>query len=111
MFEVGFSELGMVALVALLVIGPERLPKAARIAGFWLGKARNMIALVKEEISDELQAEEMRQLLAEKSAQEALQQLQSEMAGAVQSFNTSLEQLPEEFGQVGKISLEKPDVG
>jgi len=107
MFEVGFSELGMVALVALLVIGPERLPKAARIAGFWLGKARNMIALVKEEISDELQAEEMRQLLAENSAKEALQQLHNEMAGAVQSFNTSLEQLPEEFEQVGKISLDK----
>lgn len=63
MFDVGFSELVMVGLIALLVIGPERLPKAARIAGFWLGKARSTIASVKAEIKQELHAEEMRQLL------------------------------------------------
>jgi sec-independent protein translocase protein TatB len=43
MFDVGFSELVMVGLVALLVIGPERLPKVGRLAGFWLGKSRSMI--------------------------------------------------------------------
>lgn len=63
MFDVGFSELVMVGLIALLVIGPERLPKAARIAGFWIGKARSTIASVKAEIKQELHAEEMRQLL------------------------------------------------
>ncbi|MGY6274472.1 Sec-independent protein translocase protein TatB [Methylomonas sp. MgM2] len=63
MFDVGFSELVMVGLIALLVIGPERLPKAARIAGFWMGKARSTIASVKAEIKQELHAEEMRQLL------------------------------------------------
>jgi sec-independent protein translocase protein TatB len=65
MFEVGFSELCMVGLVALLVIGPEKLPKLARLAGFWLGKTRNMVASVKAEIKEELRAEEMRQLFNE----------------------------------------------
>lgn len=68
MFDVGFSELVMVGLVALLVIGPERLPKAARIAGFWLGKARTTVANVKAEIKQELHAEEMRQLLLEQQS-------------------------------------------
>lgn len=65
MFEVGFSELCMVGLVALLVIGPEKLPKIARLAGFWVGKTRSMVASVKAEIKEELRAEEMRQLFNE----------------------------------------------
>lgn len=58
----------MVGLVALLVIGPEKLPKIARLAGFWLGKTRSMIATVKTEIKEELKAEEMRQLFKEQQA-------------------------------------------
>ncbi|MEI7839214.1 MAG: Sec-independent protein translocase protein TatB [Methylococcaceae bacterium] len=65
MFDVGFSELVMVGLVSLLVIGPERLPKVARMAGFWMGKIHQMIANVKVEISQEFHAEEIRQLLKE----------------------------------------------
>jgi sec-independent protein translocase protein TatB len=63
MFDVGFSELVMVGLVSLLVIGPERLPKVARVAGYWIGKIQQMVANVKVEISQELHAEEIRQLL------------------------------------------------
>jgi sec-independent protein translocase protein TatB len=68
MFDVGFSELVMVGLVSLLVIGPERLPKVARLAGFWLGKIQQMIANVKVEIKQEFHAEEIRQLLKENEA-------------------------------------------
>jgi sec-independent protein translocase protein TatB len=86
MFDVGFSELLMTGLVALLVLGPERLPKAARIAGFWLGKTRSTIANIKSEIRQELQAEEMRQLLREQQ-----QQLQA-VAEEVQSTVDDLKQ-------------------
>ena len=79
MFEVGFSELLMVGLVALLVIGPERLPKAARIAGFWLGKARSTMASVKSEIKQELHAEEMRQMMREHSLTNDIQELQQSL--------------------------------
>jgi len=79
MFDVGFSELLMVGLIALLVIGPERLPKAARIAGFWLGKTRSTIASMKAEIKQELHAEEMRQLLRQQqSIADELQQIAQE---------------------------------
>ena len=70
MFDVGFSELCLIGLVSLLVIGPERLPKVARLAGFWLGKTRSMVASVKEEIKLELQAEELRQIFNEQSGLE-----------------------------------------
>jgi sec-independent protein translocase protein TatB len=86
MFEVGFSELCMVGLVALLVIGPEKLPKIARLAGFWLGKSRNMIASVKAEINAELQAEEMRQLFNEQQAD--IDNIQEMIQDASNSANT-----------------------
>lgn len=63
MFDVGFWELCLIGLVSLIVIGPEKLPKVARIAGFWIGKTKNMVASVKSEIKQELQEEEIRQIL------------------------------------------------
>ncbi|MEQ1620737.1 MAG: Sec-independent protein translocase protein TatB, partial [Devosia sp.] len=67
MFEIGFSELILVGLVSLLVIGPERLPKVARVAGFWIGKTRNMVSNFKAEIKHELETEEIRQIMLEQS--------------------------------------------
>ena len=99
MFEVGFSELCMIALVALLVIGPERLPKVARLAGFWLGKTRSMVANVKAEIHAELQAEEMRQLMQEQSGLTELQRLQDELDSASQAITTSLDSLQDGLKQ------------
>jgi sec-independent protein translocase protein TatB len=95
MFDVGFSELMMVGLVALLVIGPEKLPKAARIAGFWLGKARSTVAHVKTELKQELYAEEMRQLLHQHSLTEELQQAKAESAAAIQDINSAITAIAE----------------
>jgi sec-independent protein translocase protein TatB len=96
MFEVGFSELMMVALVSLLVIGPERLPKVARIAGYWIGKARRTIAAAKSEIKAELQAEELRQIMKQQDDLKELQNLIDEARDATQSFKPSLERLPQD---------------
>ncbi|MEY4768231.1 MAG: twin-arginine translocase subunit TatB [Pseudomonadota bacterium] len=63
MFDIGFSELCMVGLVSLLVIGPERLPKVARMVGFWLGRIQAVSANIRAEIQYELQLEEMKQIL------------------------------------------------
>lgn len=90
MFEVGFSEIIMVALVALLVIGPEKLPKVARMAGFWLGKTRRVIATVKQEINEELQAEELRQTLRNKSGVDELQKLLEDTSGTLNQFRDSI---------------------
>lgn len=63
MFEVGFTELLLVALVALLVLGPERLPVAARIAGLWIGRLRRSFQSIKAEVEREIGADEIRQQL------------------------------------------------
>ena len=90
MFDVGFSELVMVGLVALLVIGPERLPKVARLAGFWLGKTRSMIASVKAEIKQELHAEEMRQLMQQQLITNELQKTVNDSEAAIMDINAAV---------------------
>lgn len=96
MFEIGFSELVMVGLVSLLVIGPERLPAVARLAGFWIGKARNIAASVKEEIKQELHAEELRQIFKEQAELQEFHAALNETTDAANSIKASLATLPEE---------------
>lgn len=63
MFDIGFWELVVVAVVALIVVGPERLPKLARICGLWLGRANASLQAIKKDIARELHAEELQQAL------------------------------------------------
>ena len=81
MFDVGFWELAIIAVIALLVIGPERLPKAARTAGLWVGRARRMVTDVKADIDREIREGDLAEL---KKAGEELKKTQSavESAGA-----------------------------
>jgi sec-independent protein translocase protein TatB len=65
MFEVGFSEILIIAVIALLVLGPEKLPKAARFAGLWMRRARAQWYSVKSEFERELAQDELRRSLAE----------------------------------------------
>jgi len=63
MFDIGFSELLLIAVVALVVLGPERLPKAARFAGLWVRRARAQWYSVKSELERDLAAEELKRSL------------------------------------------------
>ncbi|EPC01720.1 hypothetical protein L861_21065 [Litchfieldella anticariensis FP35 = DSM 16096] len=65
MFDIGFLELLIIGVVGLLVLGPERLPKAARTAGLWVGKIKRTVSGMQREISAQLEAEELRQKLNE----------------------------------------------
>jgi sec-independent protein translocase protein TatB len=65
MFDVAFSELLVIGVVALVVIGPERLPKVARTAGAWLGRLNRYVAQVKQDIDRDMQLEELRKLQAQ----------------------------------------------
>ena len=89
MFDIGFSELVMIGLVSLLVIGPERLPKVARIAGFWIGKSRAMMASVKAEIKQELQEEEIRQILKDQVKLEEFHAAINETTGITRKSSNS----------------------
>ncbi|MDP3536810.1 Sec-independent protein translocase protein TatB [Halomonas sp. M1] len=65
MLDIGFLELMLIGIVSLLVLGPERLPKAARTAGMWIGKIKRTVSGMQREISAQLEAEELRQKLNE----------------------------------------------
>ena len=69
MFDVGFSELLFIGLVALIVLGPERLPKVARTVGHLLGRMQRYAASVKADIEREIQLEELKRLEAQIQAQ------------------------------------------
>lgn len=75
MFDIGFSELVLVAIVALLVVGPERLPRVARVAGMWLARARRSLASVKQEIDRELKAGELAEILKQQTLSNPLETL------------------------------------
>ncbi len=77
MFDVGISELLLIGLVALVVLGPERLPKAARFAGLWVRRARAQWYSVKGELERELAAEELQRSLRE--TREAAKDIESQV--------------------------------
>ena len=68
MFDIGFMELLLIGVILLLVVGPERLPKLARFAGVWYGKAMRSFESVKQEVNREIAAEELKKTLAKQTA-------------------------------------------
>lgn len=62
MFDIGFTELVAIGLIALIILGPKRLPEVARTAGRWMGKLRRFITDVKQDLDREIQHEELNDL-------------------------------------------------
>lgn len=79
MFDIGFWELVVIMIVALLVVGPERLPRLARTLGLWIGKAQGFVRTVKADIDRELATEELRRTLAKQAQIPELQELIDEV--------------------------------
>jgi len=91
MFDVGFWELSLIALVALLVIGPERLPKVARIAGLWIGRGRRMIGSVKADIEREIKAEELKEVLDKQAQSNPLEEILGDTQETLDGFKRQTE--------------------
>lgn len=68
MFDIGFSELLVISIVALIVIGPERLPRVARTLGLLFGRAQRYVSEIKADINNQLKLEELRKLEEEMRA-------------------------------------------
>ena len=81
MFDLGFSELVVIAVVALIVLGPERLPKAARFAGLWIRRGRAQWHSVRSEFEREMAADELKRSLQE--AKDAVRDAAKEADGAL----------------------------
>ena len=89
MFDVGFSEMLMIGIVALVVIGPERLPKVARTVGLLLGRMRRYVSDVKADLHREMQLEELKQLRDE--MQDSAREFERSMTSGIQSIEHTVQ--------------------
>jgi sec-independent protein translocase protein TatB len=95
MFDIGFSELVVIAVVALIVIGPERLPKAARTMGHLFGRLQRYVNDVKADINREIELEELRKMRdsMQKAATDFQSSVQTEINTTEADLNKSVEDL------------------
>lgn len=91
MFDIAFSELIVAAVAALIIIGPERLPRVARQCGEWLGKLQRYVNDVKADLNRQMELEELRNLRDEVTS--AAKDLEKSFQGAVTDVETELDQL------------------
>ena len=115
MFDVNFSEMMVIAVVAFIVIGPERLPKVARTLGHLLGRGQRYISGVKADIARDIGIEELRQLQekvqneyksAEAAVNQVTQTLNLHAQEVTQSLNQQVEQARESVNQQSQLNSE-----
>jgi len=95
MFDVGFSEIMVIAVVALIVIGPERLPKAARTLGHLFGRLQRYVNDVKSDINREIELDELRKL--QQQVKTAATDFESSMTAAVKDVETGVRSVESEL--------------
>jgi sec-independent protein translocase protein TatB len=89
MFDIGFSELMVIGIVALIVIGPERLPKVARTLGHLLGRAQRYVNDVKSDINREMQLDELKKLQSQVT--DSARSLEDSVRNEFQTAKTAIE--------------------
>ncbi len=98
MFDIGFSELMLIGIVALVVIGPERLPKVARTAGQWLGRLNRYVSQVKQDIDRDIKLDELRKMQQE--MKDSAQRYEIMAGDTKREIETAVEQ---ETGQISRV--------
>ena len=88
MFDIGFPELLLVSVVALLVLGPERLPEALRTLGLWLGRMRRSFNSVKTEIEREIGMDEIRRQLHNESVMEEMKRIEEDVKASTANLTS-----------------------
>lgn len=102
MFDIGFWELTIIAVVALLVIGPERLPKVARTVGLWVGRMRGFVMSVKADVDRELRAEELKRIMEEQAKSTGLHEIVEETKESLEETRESLRETKESLDEMNK---------
>jgi sec-independent protein translocase protein TatB len=97
MFDIGFSEIVVIAVVALIVIGPERLPKAARTLGHLFGRLQRYVNDVKADINREMELDELRKL--QQQVQSAARDIETSVSSAARDFEHSAQSVSDELNR------------
>ncbi len=118
MIDFGFDKIALIGAVALIVIGPEKLPRVARTVGTLMGKARRYVADVKAEVNRTIELEELQKMKSqfETAARDVEQTVQTEMSNANQAFSQQANELQaglhghgaDGFGSLGSSALASP---
>ncbi|NND89943.1 MAG: twin-arginine translocase subunit TatB [Granulosicoccus sp.] len=87
MFDVGFTEILLIGIVALIVIGPERLPAVARTAGQWVAKLQRFVRGVKSDLASELESGDLKKLIGDQ--REQINELKQMVSSAKKDFETT----------------------
>ena len=105
MFDIGFTELLVIGVVALIVIGPEKLPRMARTVGHLAGRLQRYVSDVKADINREIELEELRKMRdsMQQAATNFETSVQSELNQTEQELNKSVEAV------VGDVAEKKPE--
>ena len=93
MFNIGSFEVLLICIIALLVLGPERLPCAVKTAGLWIGRFRRSFYKVKAEIERELNADEIRRQLHNESVLEEIAEAKAEIEGVAKETEQSVNKI------------------
>ena len=91
MFDIGFSEMIVIAVIALIVLGPEQLPRVARTAGHLLGRMQRYVNDVKADINREVELDELRKL--QKEMQNTASSIEQTVKGQINSVESELKQI------------------
>lgn len=100
MFDIGFSEIVVIAVVALIVIGPQRLPKAARTLGHLFGRLQRYVNDVKADINREMELDELRKLQQE--VQSAAREIETGVSSAARDFEGSMRSVETELNRAAE---------
>ena len=100
MFDIAFSEIVVIAVVALIVIGPERLPKVARTLGHMFGRLQRYVNEVKADINREMELDELRKLKSE--VQSAASEFESSVNKAAQEVDSGVRSVETELNEAGR---------
>lgn len=104
MFDISFSELMIIAVVALVVIGPERLPKVARTLGHLLGRAQRFVNTVKADINREMQIEELKKLQSQ--VEDSARSLERSVSSQMQSVEHSVRETTQSLEDSARATTE-----
>ena len=116
MFDIGFPELLLVSVIVLLVVGPDRLPETIRALSLWIGRFRRSFANIKQEIENEIGADEIRAQLYNESimqdiekSKETLKEVKNEVTEAIEQVDVSVSNLKSDAAKLQNQQVKNQD--
>ena len=102
MFDIGFPELLVISVVALLVIGPEKLPETIRTISLWIGRIQRSFTNIRREIENEIGADEIRQQLHNETIMKEIEDAKNTMDEVKQDVNNTIRSVESEASGIQK---------